>query len=171
MTFLRFQKKTNKHKQLLEIMLGMGGGQICSCVTVFLDKKGNTSAKFPGNPGTVPGQPVKRLFVRSLVYSFSDPMYVKMQNSGLQIACLLSGEPHRALTAILVKSIASCLAGATKHTRQCSQPQTQPIHRSENMRFRLCCVSGVFWCPLRGETNLKKAGGLHQNTFVRDFSL
>ena len=36
------EKKTNKHKQLLGIVPGMGGGQICLCVAFFLDKKGNT---------------------------------------------------------------------------------------------------------------------------------
>ena len=36
------EKKTNKHKQLLGIVPGMGGGQIRLCVAFFLDKKGNT---------------------------------------------------------------------------------------------------------------------------------
>ena len=36
------EKKTNKHKQLLGIVPGMGGGQICLCVAFFGEKKGNT---------------------------------------------------------------------------------------------------------------------------------
>ena len=36
------EEKTNKHKQFLGIVPGMGGGQICLCVAFFLEKKGNT---------------------------------------------------------------------------------------------------------------------------------
>ena len=32
-----------------------------------------------------------------------------------------------------------------------THPKTQVIDRSQNLPFRVCCVSGVLWCPLRAE--------------------
>ena len=35
--------------------------------------------------------------------------------------------------------------------RNKEHPKTQVIDRSQNLRFGVCCVFGVFWRPLRGE--------------------
>ena len=55
-------QRTHKHKQLLGIVPGMGGGQIGLCVALFWGEKGNTQTKFPrfsgkcrDSPGTIPG--------------------------------------------------------------------------------------------------------------------
>ena len=45
------------------------------------------------------------------------------------------------------------LRGEQKAPENATHPKTQLIDRSENLRFRVCCVSGALCSPLRGRQN------------------